>query len=53
MVASDEDKVNNGMCHNSQYWSHSVVSQVLICSISLYKGNISQPVQILVFRTFT
>ena len=43
MAALDKDKVDNTMCHNSQCWSHSAVSQVLICSIFIYKGNTFSP----------
>ena len=43
MAASDEDKVDNTKCHNSQCWSHSAVSQVLICSISINKGKTFSP----------
>ena len=46
MVALDEDIVDNGMRHNSQCWSNSAVSQVLISFISLNKKKLSHPLKI-------
>ena len=48
MVAMHEDKVDMGTCHNSQCLSHSAVSQLLVCSISLNGERISYLLQILV-----
>ena len=53
MVASDACEVDNGIWQNSQCWSLSAVSQVLICSIPLYEGKLSHLLQILVWSSCT